>query len=157
MLHSEPRNTKNDIFTHKKLQKEQPENRAAEGGTGGSVRRRFLSALCGKRRAAHLLIEPNDLVHLVVVLEKLPQLAGAQRPVTVRTAAGRGHFRSVRSRPRASRFGGGYSPHGGCVSFTLECSAIGSTPHVAIQRPQSPTITVDRRTSCHRLQNKRAS
>lgn len=56
------------MFPDKKLQEEELENRGAEGGTGGSIRRRFLSALGGKRRPAHLLIEPNDLVHLVVVL-----------------------------------------------------------------------------------------
>lgn len=59
---------KTTFFTDKKLQKGELEDRGAAGGTGGSIRRRFLAALCGKRRPAHLLIEPNDLVHLVVVL-----------------------------------------------------------------------------------------
>lgn len=35
----------------------------------------------------YLLIEPNDLVHFVVVLEELAQLARVQSPVAVRAAA----------------------------------------------------------------------
>lgn len=96
---------------------------------------------------AHLLIEPDDLVHFVVVLQELAQLRGTQRPVSVRAAAGRGHF-FCQSVPVETRDG---SVRGGiqsarrwrAVYIGMRRDRICS----ACKQSQLPTVTVDRHTS----------
>lgn len=110
-------------------------------GAGGGLRRRTL--------LPHLLIEAEDLVHFVVVQQKLPQLAGTQGAVAVGTRVRLlrvGHVGSSRAawgRPEETR-----SPHGGYIAPHIGMP-IG--PHAAAS---TSAPTGGHCTSGQRLQNK---